>query len=200
MTKVPGRANVCRRAPRLGVSPTTPRSCAAPVHAIAHILGDKAAKAANGVGNAAMVGADDLAQILGIEAGRQRRRTNEITEHHRQLAPLGLRGRRYIRDCRRHCRGGRRGVERGDGGQKLAAMTDRGHANADQVLSCQLRQNRGIDVVVTKSGLVLPQIQAAQPRGNVHQAPFPLSVWPEMALVMSMRNTSLPRRRFAGST
>ena len=37
-------------------------------HAIAHVLGDKTAKAADGVGNAAMGGADDLAQILGIEA------------------------------------------------------------------------------------------------------------------------------------
>ena len=37
-------------------------------HAVAHILGDKTAKAADGVGHAAMVGADDLAQILGIEA------------------------------------------------------------------------------------------------------------------------------------
>jgi len=51
-------------------------------HAIAHILGDKTAKAADGVGDAAVVGADDLAQILGIEARRQRRRTNQIAEHH----------------------------------------------------------------------------------------------------------------------
>jgi hypothetical protein len=57
-------------------------------HAIAHILGDKAAKASDGVGDAAMVGADDLAQILGVEAGGQRRRTNQIAEHHGQLAPL----------------------------------------------------------------------------------------------------------------
>ena len=39
-------------------------------HAVAHILGDKAAKAGDGVGDTAMVGADDLAQILGIEALR----------------------------------------------------------------------------------------------------------------------------------
>jgi hypothetical protein len=38
-------------------------------HAVAHVLGDKTAKAADGVGRAAMIGADDLAQILGIEAG-----------------------------------------------------------------------------------------------------------------------------------
>src|SRR5271169_2961611 len=58
--------------------------------AVAHTLGDKTAKAADGVGDAAMVGADDLAQILGIEAGRQRRRADQIAEHHRKLPPLGL--------------------------------------------------------------------------------------------------------------
>jgi hypothetical protein len=50
-------------------------------HAVAHILGNKAAKAGDGVGDAAMIGADDLAQILGIEAGGQRRRTDQIAEH-----------------------------------------------------------------------------------------------------------------------
>ena len=64
-------------------------------HAVAHILGDKTAKAGDGVGDAAMVGADDLAQILGIEARRQRRRTDQVAEHHRQLPPLGS------VDCRR---------------------------------------------------------------------------------------------------
>ena len=59
-------------------------------HAVAHILGDKTAKAADGVGDAAMVGADDLAQILGIEARRQRRRADQVAEHDRQLPPLGL--------------------------------------------------------------------------------------------------------------
>ena len=58
-------------------------------HAVAHVLGDKPAKAADGVGDAAMIGADDLAQILGIEARRQRRRADQIAEHDGQLPPLG---------------------------------------------------------------------------------------------------------------
>ena len=45
-------------------------------HAVAHILGDKAAKAADRVGDAAMIGADNFAQILGIEARGQRRRAD----------------------------------------------------------------------------------------------------------------------------
>jgi len=59
-------------------------------HAVAHILGDKTAKAADGVGDAAVVGADDLTQILGIEARGQRRRADQIAEQHRQLPPLGV--------------------------------------------------------------------------------------------------------------
>ena len=38
----------------------------------------------------AVIGADDLAQILGIEPRRERGRADEIAEHHRQLAPFGL--------------------------------------------------------------------------------------------------------------
>jgi len=49
-------------------------------HAVAHILGDKPAKAADGVGDAAVVRTDDLAQILGIEAGGQRRRADQVAE------------------------------------------------------------------------------------------------------------------------
>ena len=66
-------------------------------HTVAHILGDKTAKAADGVGDAAMVGADDLAQILGIEARRQRRRSHQVTEHDCELAPLGPSSRPFLR-------------------------------------------------------------------------------------------------------
>jgi hypothetical protein len=59
-------------------------------HAVAHILGDKAAGPADRVGNAAVISADHLAQILGIEAHRQRCRADQIAEHDRQLPSLGL--------------------------------------------------------------------------------------------------------------
>ena len=50
-------------------------------------------------------------------------------------------------------------------------MADRGHTDADQVLSRQLRQNLGIDIVVAKCGLVLLQTQAAQPSADVQGLP-----------------------------
>ncbi len=59
---------------------------------IAEILGDKTGVPGDRIGDATLIGADHLAQILGIVARRQCRRADQIAEHHRQLAPLGLAG------------------------------------------------------------------------------------------------------------
>ena len=146
-TICPGSARACRRAARLGVSPTTACSCAEPSptrsptttspvampmrtasrsvprvsrlahrrfylqpgphrplgvvlmrpriaeigqHPVAHEFGDKAVIARDDAGNGVLIGADLLAQFLGVEPHRQGRRADEIAEHHRQLPPLGL--------------------------------------------------------------------------------------------------------------
>src|SRR5262249_21549015 len=47
--------------------------------------------------DAAMVSADDPAQILGIDPCGQRRRADEIAEHHRQLTAFGSIGARWER-------------------------------------------------------------------------------------------------------
>ena len=52
-------------------------------HPVAHVLGDKAVKAADRLGDSAVVIPDQLAQILGIMTGRERRRADEVAEHHR---------------------------------------------------------------------------------------------------------------------
>ena len=57
--------------------------------AVAHVAGDKPAKALSNLCDAAMVGADDPPQILGIEPRRQRRRADQITEHHSELPAFG---------------------------------------------------------------------------------------------------------------
>ena len=59
-------------------------------YSIAHVLGDKPGEARDRIGDAAVIGADNLSQILGIEALRQRRRADEIAEHHGQLPTLGV--------------------------------------------------------------------------------------------------------------
>ena len=60
-------------------------------HAVAHELGDVALEARDLARDGVLVGADDLAHLLGIEPARERGRADQVDEHHRQLPPLGLR-------------------------------------------------------------------------------------------------------------
>ena len=46
-------------------------------HPVAHVFRDKAVKAADRIGDRAVIGADELAQILGIESRRERGRADE---------------------------------------------------------------------------------------------------------------------------
>ena len=115
-------------------------------HAVAHVLGDKAVEAGDDLGDGAVIGADQLAQILRVEPGRQRGRADQIAEHHRQLPALGI-GR-----CRVH-----RGVPPSPWWQvprrrarrwRRAACGDgrpRSRRDPDQVVGRQLRQHFGID-------------------------------------------------------
>ena len=62
-------------------------------HAVAHVFRDKAGKAAHRIGDAAMLGGHDLAQILGIEAradsGVEPTRSQNITVSWRRSALVG---------------------------------------------------------------------------------------------------------------
>ena len=140
-------------------------------HAVAHILGDKTAKPADGVRDAAMVGADDLAQILGIEARGQRRRTNQVAEHHGQLAPLGLGGAldRGLRSPSRRCCGG----QIIDRAQHALAMPEQ-YAEFLEVRLGQIGQGFEVDRIVAKDWRVLLQTQAMQPSADIQGLP-PLS-------------------------
>jgi hypothetical protein len=73
----------------LGVVLVRPRIAEIDQHPVAHVFGDKAVIARDDGGNGVLIGAKLLAQFLGVEACRQRRRADEITEHHRQLPPFG---------------------------------------------------------------------------------------------------------------
>jgi hypothetical protein len=63
-------------------------------HAVAHVFGDKAVEPDDDLGDGAVIGGDDLAQILGIEPRRERGRADQIAEHHRKLPALGSRSSR----------------------------------------------------------------------------------------------------------
>jgi hypothetical protein len=122
-------------------------------------LGTKPSNPATISGDSAVIGGDDLAQILGIEAHGEPSQVDQIAEHHRQLPAFGSRcsgsSLRCSIDIAEQC---------GDRLEQLAAVADRGHAKADQVIGRQLRQHLGIDIVVAESGLVSLEAQVAQPR------------------------------------
>ena len=76
-----------------------------------------------------MISADYLPHLLGIEAGRQHRRVDEVAEHHRQLASLGNPGYPDGWDGTERCGGRWLNIrQRGDGIEQPAAVPDRGNA------------------------------------------------------------------------
>jgi hypothetical protein len=103
-------------------------------HAVAHILRDKPVETPDDIRDGAMIGADHLPQILGIEPRGQRGRADKVAEHHRELPPLGIGGSRGRAGWRCQLGGGRCGAERSDCSQQLSPVTDRGNADTDQVV------------------------------------------------------------------
>jgi hypothetical protein len=87
-----GTANQSQAGPyRLrGVVLVRPRVAEVHQHPIAHVLGDEALEAGDRLGDAAMIDADDLTQVLGIQARRERRRADEIAEEHGELPAFGI--------------------------------------------------------------------------------------------------------------
>jgi hypothetical protein len=136
--------------------------------AVAHVLGDETIEPGDDLGDGAVIGGDDLAQILGIEARGECGRADQIAEHYRKLPAFGISGSRGISGYRHHRSGGQCGAERSNRGEELAAMADRGHADADQVVGRQLRQHFAIDIVVPECRRVSFEPQPAQPRHYVH--------------------------------
>ena len=93
----------------LGIVLMRPRVAEIDQNAVTHVLGDKAIELGDHFGDGAVVGADQLPQILRIKPRCERRRADEIGKHHRQLAAFGVGGSRCIRGRRRHCGGEHRG-------------------------------------------------------------------------------------------
>jgi hypothetical protein len=124
-------------------------------HAVAHVAGDKPAKALDNLCDAAMVGADDPAQILGIEPRRQGRRADQIAEHYGQLPAFSVRSHWCLG------RGRRRGAEGLDGVEQAPTVPDQDNTEVFQVLGGQVSQHRAVDRVLSKRGLVLGKAEAA---------------------------------------
>lgn len=88
-TRRQGHNGINKRDPRrhgtLGVVLSRQRIAEIDQDPIAHVFGDKAVEAADRGGDAAMIGADHIAQILGIELRRERRRADQIDKHDRDI-------------------------------------------------------------------------------------------------------------------
>src|SRR5215467_837777 len=64
-------------------------------NAVAHVPTDEAVELGDHPGDGPVICGDDLAQIFGVEARRQRRRADEIAEQDRELTAFGGFGARW---------------------------------------------------------------------------------------------------------
>jgi hypothetical protein len=86
-------------------------------HAVAHVFGDEAALAFDGLSAAPVIGGDDGAQVLDLQSGRQRGRPDEVAEHDGKMTALGV-------VAWGHRTGARRDRQFGDGRQQLAPVAE----------------------------------------------------------------------------
>ena len=139
-------------------------------HAVAHVFGHEPAEAAHRLGDAFLIGRNDLAQVLRVHARGQRRRTDQVGEHHRDLAAFGsvldLRlGQRRLRRCRNGT-----GKLR-NRAQYFAPITEK-DAQLLQVLIGQIGQDREINAVFGKGLRVLGHAELLEPiRHLLHCGP-----------------------------
>jgi hypothetical protein len=141
-------------------------------HPVAHVLGDKPAEAVDRFGDGAMISADHLAQILGIEPRGKRRRGYQIAKHHGQLPTLGtalwrcIGARRPNGGRSRGC--GRCSTKRGDSVEQPPAMPDQGDTEILQILGRQADEHFFVDLIIAECLVVTLKTKAAQPYRYVH--------------------------------
>jgi len=114
-----------------------------------------------------MIGAYDLAQILGIEPGRYRGRAHQVAEHHCQLTALGGVWRPWRRRGACRLRWTDHRTETCDRFQQALAVAQ-GDTKLTEVAVCQVGQNFGVDFVFQEHRLIFAQAEAPQPIPDVH--------------------------------
>src|SRR5262245_37012312 len=144
-------------------------------HAIAHILGNKSIETAYGFGSAFLVGRNNLSEVLRVHARGERRRTDQIAEHHSYLTTLGAlfrTGAWEDTQCARCVNGGRFitdvATQRSNSIEQLHAVAERRDAKLFQVLCREARKNCFVNLVFAERSLILSKAKAAQPTPEVH--------------------------------
>jgi len=142
-------------------------------HAVSHVLGDKSTVAVDQLSGAAVISADDAAQVLWVEPGRQSGRAHKVAEHHGELAALGgvlWLGLGYRGGLRRDRDISGKVANRS---QYLPPMSKR-DADVLEVLIGQMVKNGDINVVLGKALGVLGQAERSEPLRNLlHGGPHP---------------------------
>ena len=137
------------------------------------VLRYETAKALDSFAGALLISRNDLAQVLRIHARRKCCRTDEVGEHHGDLAALGgvLRDRGSCGPCRSLSSIFLTTREFGYRSEQLKSMTQ-GHPDLSKVLIGQIGQDGKADVVLGKALRVLPETELLKPvsdllhRGN----------------------------------
>ena len=175
-------------------------------HAVTHVFGDVALEAGDLAGNCVLIGTDHLAHLLGIEPARQGRRVDQINKHNGQLTPLCAGHRRCSR-CLLRCQSVIDrwdltsavgfALEGSDGVEHPTAVADRCYADVLEVLTCQPRQQIGIDVILAERRFVLLQTQASQPSRNVHFGLHSTSLGHRKSFSLTQIKTEVAMQRHA---
>src|SRR6516165_2511570 len=135
---------------------------------VAHVFGDKAVEPGDHLGDGAMIGGDDLAQILGIKTSREFGRADKITEHYRELSAFGIGLRQCFARYRRLADDGSLRAERSDSVEQPPTMADRHHADLPEILGRQGGQHPFVNLVCAERRLVLLKPETAEPGRYVH--------------------------------
>ena len=131
-------------------------------------LATKPSKPADDLGDAAVVGADHVAQVLGVEPRGERGRADEVAEHDRELTPLGLSGRCGPRG--RRVGGFPAGLaSRGDSLQQALAIAER-DAELLEIGIGEIGEHVGADRMGSEGLGVAAESQVGEPLPDVSHA------------------------------
>src|SRR5262249_25707201 len=144
-----------------------PRETEINQHSVAHVLSDKAIEFGDHASDGAVIGGDNLAQILGIKTSGEFGRADKITEHYCDLSAFGI-GCGGYSASHRLGDDGSRGTECSDRVEQPPTVADRHHADLPEILGRQAGQYPFVDLVYAERRLVLLEPESMEPCRNVH--------------------------------